>query len=571
MQPPLPRIMAGDRRALFARLVANGFAQAFVGLASARLTMHAFSLMVAARSPDAVDLAVVAAALCACALALGWLRARERVDAERMGQGYARELRSVLFDQLGRLSLRALQLRRRGSLMLRFVGDLKSFRQWLSLGLSRLTVSTVSTTAALLGLAVIDAALAATALAVLLGGTALTLRLGTRAQASVRLARRRQARLAANLGEKLASMPVVQLFGQIRRERQRLDRQGARLEGAMVDQARAQARLRSSAEVTAHVAAAAVLVVGVLQVASGTATVPQIAAAMTLVGLMVPALRDLGLVHSYYTAATVSRERICSFLAQPVLPDSVPPTLGLIAVRGSVEFRDVSLGQSLSGFSATAAPGKITAIIGPNGAGKSTLLALAARQLDPDCGSVLIDGQALSSVTIASVRRSVGMVGADLPLLRGSLERNLRYRWPNAPEDEVARVRRLCRIDEIVASLPAGARFEVQEGGANLSLGQRQRISLARALLGNPAVLLLDEADVNLDQQASRILDDVLRSHGGTVLMVTHCFERAARADSVWVLNQGRLMAVGSPHEVLSDPLFQSLLVPERSEEREAA
>jgi ABC-type multidrug transport system fused ATPase/permease subunit len=307
------------------------------------------------------------------------------------------------------------------------------------------------------------------------------------------------------------------------------------------------------------VAAAAVLVAGVLQVAAGATGLPQVAAAMTLVGLMVPALRDLGLVHSYYTAASVSRERVAAFLAQPVLADHVPSALGLIAVRGSVEFRDVSLGDTLRGFSATAAPGRVTAIVGANGAGKSTLLALAARLLDPDTGAVLIDGQPLSSVSIESVRRSVGMVGADLPLLRGSLDRNLRYRWPNAPEDEVQRVRALCRIDEIEETLPDEARLQVQEGGANLSLGARQRIALARALLGKPAVLLLDEADVNLDAQSRRILDQVLRDYEGTVLMATHRIDFAERADALWVVSRGRLLAQGRPDDLMRLAQVQEL------------
>lgn len=558
-------MLAGQRRGLFARLVVNGFAQAGAGLLSAHLTMHAFGLMADGAELRYTGLGVVAAALCAAALVLAWLRCRERVDAERMGQGYARELRSALFDQLGRLSVRSLQRRRRGSLMLRFIGDLKSFRQWVSLGFARMTVAGVSTAAALLGLAVIDAALSAAALVVLLAGGLVTFRLGLRTHDSIRAARRRQTRLAANLGEKLASMAVVQLFGQIRRERLRLERQGERLAVAMVEQARAQARLRSSAETSAHFMAVAVLIVGVVQVAWGTAGAPQVVAAMTLVGIMVPALRDLGVVHSYYAAARVSRERIEAFLAQPVLGDGVSTSLELIPSRGSISFRNVSLKDALRGFSAEAEGGKITAIVGPNGAGKSTLLALVARLLDPDDGAVLIDGQELASVSIESVRRAVGMVGSDLPLLRGSVERNLRYRWPNAPEGEVQRVRSLCGLEEIEATLRLVARCEVREGGSNLSPGTRQRIVLARALLGRPAVLLLDEADGNLDGGSRRILDEVLCDHEGTVLMVTHRIDVAERADVLWVIERGQLAAAGRPDELLRRPEVRAMLTSERS------
>jgi len=553
-------VLAGARRGLLARLVVNGFAQAGAGLLSARLTMHAFNLMAEGAALRYGMLAALAAALTAAALALAWLRCRERVDAERMGQGYVRELRSALFDQLGRLSVRSLQRRRRGSLMLRFIGDLKSFRQWISLGLARMTVAGVSTVAALLGLAVIDAVLSAAALLVLLAGGLVTFRLGLRTNESIRIARRRQSLLAANLGEKLASMAVVQLFGQIRRERVRLERQGERLAAAMVEQARAQARLRSCAETSAHLMAVVVLIVGVVQVAWGTAGAAQVVAAMTLVGIMVPALRDLGVVHSYYAAARVSRQRVEAFFAQPVLGNGVSTSLELIPSRGSVEFRHVTLKAALRGFSAIAEGGKVTAIIGPNGSGKSTLLALAARLLDPEEGAVLIDGQELGAVSIESVRRAVGMVGADLPLLRGSVERNLRYRWPGAPDGDVQRVRELCGIDEIEANLRLDPRCEVREGGSNLSPGIRQRIALARALLGRPAVLLLDEADGSLDGGSRRILDEVLCEHVGTVLMVTHRIEMAERADNVWVVERGELVAAGRPDELLRRPEVKAML-----------
>jgi ABC-type multidrug transport system fused ATPase/permease subunit len=122
-------------------------------------------------------------------------------------------------------------------------------------------------------------------------------------------------------------------------------------------------------------------------------------------------------------------------------------------------------------------------------------------------------------------------------------------------------VRELCRIAEIEATLPREARLQVQEGGANLSLGARQRIALARALLGNPAVLLLDEADVNLDAQSRRILDDVLRNYEGTVLMATHRIDFVARADAVWVVDRGRMLVQGRPQDLLGLASVQNLFV----------
>jgi ABC-type multidrug transport system fused ATPase/permease subunit len=191
------------------------------------------------------------------------------------------------------------------------------------------------------------------------------------------------------------------------------------------------------------------------------------------------------------------------------------------------------------------------ALVGPHGAGKSTLLALAARLLDPHAGKILFDGQDLAVHSLESVRRTVGMVSPDMPLLRGTIDKNIRYRWRDAPEAEVARVVALCGVDEILAELPEGARTHVTEGAGNLSVGQRQRLALARALLGNPAVLLLDEADANLDPHASAVLDRVLAEYSGTVLCVTHRPDRLAQADIIWYLEGGRLVEVGTPAELL--------------------
>ena len=144
------------------------------------------------------------------------------------------------------------------------------------------------------------------------------------------------------------------------------------------------------------------------------------------------------------------------------------------------------------------------------------------------------------------------MVSPDLPLLRGTIDRNLRYRWRRAPDKEVARVRRLCGIDELLAQLPKGDKTRVTEGGLSLSLGQRQKIALARALLGTPALLLLDEADANLDQRASKVLDEILAEFQGTVLMVTHQPRHLMAADVIWYVVAGQLLEAGPPAEVLS-------------------
>jgi ABC-type multidrug transport system fused ATPase/permease subunit len=128
--------------------------------------------------------------------------------------------------------------------------------------------------------------------------------------------------------------------------------------------------------------------------------------------------------------------------------------------------------------------------------------------------------------------------------MRGSIDYNLRYRWREAPEEELLRIRNLCNIDEMIDLFAEGAKHRLQEGGRNLSLGQRHRLCLARALLGNPAILILDEIDANLDQRAAAVVDRVIDEFTGTVLMVTRAETRLSKADAIWHMQDGELIRI---------------------------
>jgi len=360
-----------------------------------------------------------------------------------------------------------------------------------------------------------------------------------------RKARRERSRIAANVNEKVGSIGVVQVFGQADREKRRLRRQSRRLQSAMVDRARVIGRMRGLAEAAGAMASAAVLLVGAIEVGAGRATPGTVVAAMALVGLLVAPLRDLGRVQEYWHNSRVSLEKMESFLATPSRLHDDPQAPTLTPGPGRLQLRGVHLEGSLEGVSAEAEPGSVVALVGANGAGKSSLLAVVARLIDPDQGQVLLDDQDLSQRNLESVRRAVSMVGPDLPLLRGTIEHNLRYRCPDAPEEELMRVWSLCGLHDVLSDLPDGLDTKVRDGGKNLSAGQRQRIAIGRALLGDPPVLLLDEADANLDAGARTVVDRVIREHGrrSTVIVVSHRPEILEWADAIWRMDGGRLVA----------------------------
>lgn len=470
------------------------------------------------------------------------LRWRERLDAERLGQDYVFELRQQLFAHLTRLSPRALQRRSQGGTMLRFVGDLTALRQWISLGIARLAVATITTIITLVALAIIKPELAGLIATLLLIAGVVTVILGRALENAARHARRQRTRLAANVSEKISAVTVVQAFNQRQRERRHLRKQSLTLYNAMLQRASRIGQLRAVTEAVVGFASAGIILLGAWQISRGQATAGTVIAAMMVVSMLAPTLRDLGRVHEYWRGARVSREKVLQFLNARgrVWQRRGAPDLKITA--GVIEFENICVGTSIQNFSRRAEAGQRIGLVGPNGAGKSTLLALVARQFDPDEGRVLIDGQDIAKCSLRSLLGNIGMAGPDLPLLRGSVERNLKYRLPQASKRQLDDVYSLCGIDESIASLPQGLRTRITDGGKNLSAGQCARISLARALLGAPSILLLDEADANLDQEATSLIDHLLQDYRGTILMVSHRQPRLDQMDQVWQLN-----APGSP------------------------
>ena len=556
----IPRAFQGRRIRLLFRLVINGFLQVGATVANAKLVKLCFDRLITSVNPAFNTMALpIGVGLFAATGILAWLRVVERIDAERLSQEYACEIRMALYNKLASVAPRALQSRTHGGLMLRFVGDLNSVRKWVSLGLARLIIGGVTIVGTLLALALISKTLAITIALVLLLGILTAYKVGQQMQKAAKEARRRLSRLAGNINEKVATIAVVQVFGQSEREEKRLARQSKRLEDAMVNRAVVAGQLRGLTEITATFASGAALLVGAAEVAAGHTTPGTVVAAMTVVSFLVPRFRDLGRVQEYWHNSRVSLGKIAEFMNIPSLVAEIPKAPDLILGPGSLQFDSVSLGGAISQVSAIARAGEVVALVGPNGAGKSTMLSLAARLIDPDCGTIRLDGQNLATHSLASVRRAIGMATPDLPLLRGTVEQNLLYRWPDAPEEEIRRVWELCGIDEVLAELSEGAQTKVSEGGIGLSAGQRQRITLARAILGNPPILLLDEIDANLDPQATAAIDRILVEFPGTILLITHRFERLNAVDTIWYLEDGKLKEVGSTEVILqgSGPTFK--------------
>lgn len=539
----LPPIFSRRRRSILLRLLAIALAQSMAALGLAWLVRGLLDRTIHAGALPLWAGLIVALALIAV---VGVLRRWESIEGERMAQSYVHRLRRALFERLCRSDVGELQRVHRGALLLRFVGDLSSISEWVSAGIARLWVTALTTVLTLGMLATYDLRAAALVAVLLAAGFGITALLGKGLNQAMIHARRLRARLAANIAEKSQGFAVVNAFAQGGREGQRMRRQSARLKSALIERARRSGAIDAVADATAALAIVGMLGLGALERAGGRVSFGVVAACVAIVAQLAGPIRDSARTYERWCRFKLSRDKIRAFLRGGRRRPAFSASYRLPAPV-ALELRDVALADRLRSVSEKVPAGSRVAVWGPVGGGKSTLLAILAGAIRPDAGTILLASRDLAAYSALELRTAVGWYSSDLSLLRGSVERNLRYRVPESSAEGVQAAGRAFGVDAMLARWSLGAQTRVAEGGANFSLGERQRLCLARSWLGRPAVLLLDDLDGITDPALRSQLRAAIAAYSGTVVMVTQQSDLLAIADISWRLAGGRVTETQAP------------------------
>jgi ABC-type multidrug transport system fused ATPase/permease subunit len=491
--------------------------------------------------------------------AIGWVLMAVLIRGlAGIGQGIVLSLRRDLFDHLTSLSLRYFSEQRAGWIIARLTSDVDALSDVLSQGLPTLVTNAVLLPAAVIALFVNDWRLGLVSLVVLPPALLLTRWFQVRSAAAQLEVRNRIAAVTAQIAESLSGMAIVQAFNRERSFQREFDQLNADNREANTYAQKIFSVFFPSIEFLGIVASAGVILVGSHFISKGSLQIGTLLAAIYLLQLVFQPLQELSDIYGMLQSAAAAMVKITSVLdTEPEIGDA-RGARRLERIDGALELDRVRFAygaeEILHGIDLSVAPGGCIAMVGVSGGGKSTLAKLVARFYDPDHGAVRVDGNDLRDVQLRSYRRQLGVVLQDPFLFSGTIADNIRFARPDATDEQVRETAAAIGVDRVAARLKDGLDHVVREGGAGLSAGERQLISIARALLADPRILILDEATSNIDRPTEilieRALDRLLR--GRTSLIIAHRLATVRRADEILVVEQGRIVQRGSERELLA-------------------
>jgi ABC-type multidrug transport system fused ATPase/permease subunit len=495
-------------------------------------------------------------------LGLGILRAimmaGRRLIAGRQALYVEMDMRTAIYAKLVRLSFGYYDRHQTGQLMSRATVDLQGVRFFLGYGLIFFFQHVFTIVGVGIVVFVLSWKLALVTLAICPVLVVVAYRYSHVSHPLLRDVQQKMADVATVAEENIVGVHVVKSFAREDTEQAKFEQRSEALFGQSVKANRQRAFYIPILSFLPLLAQAAILLFGGRMVVRGTLSLDDFVAFNLFLAMLIVPLQALGMWIGQAQRATASGERIFQVIDEPEDIRDAPGAAVLPAGPGQIVFDSVTFGYAaerpvLHDISLELAPGRVVALIGHTGSGKTTLASLVSRFYDVQAGRVLVDGADVRDVTLTSLRREIGVIAQDPFLFSATVRENISFGRPDATADDVEQAARLAQAHEFIEALPAGYDTVIGERGITLSGGQRQRIAIARALVVDPRILILDDATASVDATTESKIRTGLREamRGRTTIIIAHRLSTIALADEVIVLAGGRVAARGTHDDLV--------------------
>ena len=501
------------------------------------------------------------AAIIALAVVRGIFAFLQSYNAERLSQSMAFDMRNDLFAKIQRLSFSYHDRNQTGQLMIRATDDVEKVRMFMGQGLMMSLQAVVLLTGTLVILLLTNLQLTLVVLPILPIALVLFIIFGAISQPLFSEVQRRLSRLNTILQENLAGIKVVKAFVREPQERAKFDQSAGSLMQQQIKVARIFSFLFPVIFLIANIGQGVMLYAAGLQIINATLTIGEWQQFSLYLAFVFFPIAQLGMIITQMSQAAASAGRVFEILdAKSDITDRPGATV-LPAIRGRVVFRDVTFrypgggAPVLNRVSLDAQPGQTVALLGATGSGKTTIINLLPRFYDPTEGHILIDGHDLREVTIDSLRKQIGIVLQETNLFSGTIRDNIAFGKPDASLEDVIAAARAAAAHDFIQEFPQGYDTSVGERGSTLSGGQKQRIAIARALLLDPRILILDDSTSSVDlvteYRIQQALD--LLMQGRTSFVIAQRISTVLNADQILVLDKGVIVAQGTHEELMEN------------------
>lgn len=476
-----------------------------------------------------------------------------------VGQKVVIDIRLELYDRTQRLSMTTLYSRRSGEFLSRITNDVATLQNILANVVVEMVVQGTTFIGIICFLFFINWKLMMVTFVVLPIAVLAIDRASSKLRVLGTTIQERLAMVAAIAQEALTSIRIVRSFATEEEEYGRFEQESRKHFKALMKGTQIRGALEGLVEMILVIALAFILWMGGRDVVDGKMTAGNLLSFLTYIGLLVQPIRVLSRVISNIQQGTASADRVFEILdEQNEVPEPKNPVM-LKNMTGKIEFDNVRFSYNkdkevISGLNLVIAPGEKVAIVGTTGAGKSTIADLILRFYDPQSGSILIDGINLKTLDLKTYRRQIGVVQQDPILMKGTLAYNIGYGFPGVTEESLIKAAEIGGIYDFICTLPRGFNTEVGERGITLSGGQRQRIAIARAVVRDPRILIMDEATSSLDAIVEHQVQDAMRAAttGRTSIVIAHRLSTIRDSDRIIVLSDGCIAEQGTHDELIS-------------------